>query len=247
MASRLIFRLLILIAAPVCLFGQATPFEVGERLTYLAEFGVLNAGTSTIHISDHDTLAGKPTLHLVSETSTNSFFDYLYRVRNTINFWVDPGTTTLQRLIRDIHEGSYQRRDTTIVGSEGQIYPGRGDALFADEPVFDPLGAVYHLRTRALPLGAIIHLKVYDYRRLRDVVVQVGGPTQVKVPAGEFECLILKPAPRDQRQLTKTSGLLRVWLTNDERRLPVRIEQRASFGTMVLKLTEIEHVIEGHP
>jgi hypothetical protein len=247
MVPRLTQLLLILIAGPVSLFGQSTPFAVGERLTYQAEFGVLSAGTSIIQVAGHDTLAGKPTLHLISETSTNSFFDYLYRVRNTIDFWVDAGTTTLQQLIRDIHEGNYHRRDTTTVDLNGQIHTGRGDTLSAEEPVFDPLGAVYHLRTRPLQLGDIIHLKIYDYRRLRDVVVQVDGPIQVKVPAGEFECLILKPAPRDQRQLTKTSGLLRVWLTTDERRLPIRIEQRASFGTMVLKLLEIENGLELRP
>jgi len=35
---------------------------------------------------------------------------------------------------------------------------------------------------------------------------------------------------------------LRVWLSNDEIKLPVKIEMKTNVGTMVMKLKEIKHI-----
>ena len=107
------------------------------------------------------------------------------------------------------------------------------------EPVFDPIGAIYYLRSLPLTIGDEIHLTIFDGRRLRKIAITVSGIEQIKVPAGEFECLVLKPTPLDNKRLTSADGILHLWLTDDRRRIPVRIEQKAGFGTIVLRLAEV--------
>lgn len=230
------YRLPILIVCITALWGQNHPFDTGETLIYTTGFRLFSAGTSTLEVMEHeeDTL-----LHVVSRVRTSGFFDHLYRVRDRVDLWLDPGTLELRRMQRDIHEGRYERRDTTIVDREAGLIYARRDTLTVEEPVFDPIGVIYYLRGLPLATGDEISLAIFNGRRLQRITITVRGPERIRVPAGEFECLVLKPAPLDQRRLTKVDGLLHLWLALDEKRTPVRLEQKTSFGTMVLKLAEV--------
>ncbi len=233
MSYRLLLAILFCFTAT---WGQDHPFKAGETLIYTTGFRLLSAGTSTMEIVNQE---GDSVLYIVSQVRTGNFFDYLYRTRDRIDLWLDSSTLELRHMLRDIHEGGYERRDTTNVDREAGLIYARRDTLTVDEPVFDPIGAIYYLRSLPLTIGDEIQLAIFDGRRLRKIAITVSGIEQIKVPAGEFECLVLKPTPLDNKRLTSADGILHLWLTDDRRRIPVRIEQKASFGTIVLKLAEV--------
>jgi len=228
--------LLVILAGFTAVWGQDQPFKTGETLIYATGFRLFSAGTSTMEIVAQE---GDSSLHIVSQVRTNDFFDHLYRIRDRIDLWLDSSTLELRHMRRDIHEGRYARRDTTTVNRETGFSHARDDTLTVAEPVFDPIGVIYYLRSLPLAIGDEIPLAIFDGRHLRKIAIIVGGPERIRVPAGEFECLVLKPESLDDRSLTSAADYLRVWLSADERRLPVRIEQRASFGKIVLKLAEV--------
>lgn len=229
------YRLPILIVCITALWGQNHPFDTGETLIYTTGFRLFSAGTSIMEImeQEEDSL-----LHVVFQVKTSDFFDHIYRIRDRTDLWLDPGTLELRRMQRDIHEGRFERKDTTIVDQESGLIYATQDTLTPEGPVFDPIGVIYYLRGLPLAVGDEIRLAIFDGRYLRRIAITVGGPERIRVPAGEFECLVLKPVPLDQRRLTKVEGLLHLWLANDEARTPVRLEQKTGFGTMVLKLLE---------
>lgn len=229
--------LLAIIAGFTAVWGQDQPFKTGETLIYATGFRLFSAGTSTMEIIAQE---GDSSLHIVSQVRTNDFFDHLYRIRDRIDLWLDSSTLELRHMRRDIQEGRYARRDTTTVNREAGLIYARDDTLTVAEPVFDPIGVIYYLRSLPLAIGDEIPLAIFDGRHLRKIAIIVGGPERIRVPAGEFECLVLKPVALDQRKLTGAGGILHLWLTTDQRRLPVRIEQKASFGTIVLRLVEVE-------
>ncbi|UCH63014.1 MAG: DUF3108 domain-containing protein [Fidelibacterota bacterium] len=229
--------LLVILACFSATWGQDLPFKVGETLIYTTGFRLFSAGTSTMEIvkQDEDSV-----LHIVSQVRTGDFFDHLYRIRDRIDLWLDSRTLELRHMLRDIYEGGYERRDTTYVDREAGLIYARRDTLTVAEPVFDPIGAIYYFRTLPLAIDDEVHLAIFDGRRLRKIAITVSGVELIKVPAGEFECLVLKPTPLDNKRLTSADGILHLWLTDDQRRIPVRIEQKASFGTIVLKLAEVK-------
>ena len=219
------------------LFSQTTPPYTGEILTYATGFRLFSAGTSTIEVinDEEDTL-----LHIISQVRTSGFFDHIYRVRDRIDLWLDPTTLELRRMQRDIHEGKYERKDTTVVDREAGLIFASRDTLAVDGPVYDPVGVIYYLRSLPLDTGDKIDLSIFDGRRLQNITITVTGSEQLKVPAGEFECLVLLPEAQEGERLTKVDGLLNLWLAQDSSRTPVRLEQTSSIGTMVLKLKELQ-------
>ncbi len=231
------YRLLLaFLACFTAAWSQDHPFRAGETLVYATGFRLFTAGTSTMEIVEQE---GDSVLYIVSQVRTSDFFDHLYRVRDRIDLWLDSSTLELRRMQRDIHEGGYERRDTTVVDRERGLIYARKDTLTVEWPVFDPVGIIYYLRSLPLAAGYETRLTIFDGRNLRRMAITVGGIERIKVPAGEFECLVLKPTPLDNKQLTSVGGILQLWLTADRRRIPVRIEQKAGFGTIVLKLAEV--------
>ena len=150
----------------------------------------------------------------------------------------DPATAALGRMERELNEGSYHLRDTSRIDESAQRLIFRHGSVERSEPLFDPIGAIYHFRQRKLVIGDTVTIDVFDGKHIRPFAVRISGPVTKSVPAGTFSCLALLPASLDGKKLTKSGDLLRIWLTADERRLPVQIEQRSNFGMLVLRLSE---------
>ena len=222
-----------------CLQAQL-PFRIGESLHYAAGFRLFAVGTTTMEVTRPDTTTPDAALRITSRTETAPIFDRLYRIRDRVELRLDPTNLALRRMERDIQEGRYRWRDTTSVDLLSGIIITQGDTLAAAGPIHDPIGAIYYLRSLPLTVGDTVRLSIYDGRRLRRVDISVGGEELVKVPAGEFQCLVLRLAPLDSGPLTKVDGLLHLWLATDEARTPVRLEQQTRFGTMVLNLLEAD-------
>jgi hypothetical protein len=52
---------------------------------------------------------------------------------------------------------------------------------------------------------------------------------------GKFDCLVVEPF-REGRMLFKNRGDMKVWLSDDSQRLPIKIVSKAKFGSLVMKL-----------
>ncbi len=220
------------------LWAQDHPFKVGEQLEYQAGFRLLSVGTTTMEITGVDSSGPDTTYKVLSRVRTFPIFDRLYRIDDRVDLWLDHRSLELRRVRRNINEGRYHRRDSArvdILG--GRIYTPK-DTISFEGPVLDPIGAIYYFRSLALELGDRVEITIFDGKRLRTIAVQASEITIIKVPAGELECLLLIPSPLDDRPMTKVGGFLRLWLTNDAARIPARVEQQTSFGTMVLKLVK---------
>jgi hypothetical protein len=220
------------------LFSQTDAGVIDETLIYAAGFRLFSAGESTMEASLSRSENDKDTLRISSYTETYPFFDTFYRIRDRVDLWLNPSTYEVQKIVRDIHEGRYELQETVLVDREAGFMYTRKDTLPLAGPVYDPISAIYYLRQLDLKVGDEIQLTIFDGRRLRTIKIGVRKKEILEVPAGKFECLVLKPVPLDDAKLTSVDGLLRLWLANDDFRTPIRVEQRSNIGTMVLRLIQ---------
>lgn len=222
------------------LFSQTDAGAGDETLIYAAGFRLFSAGKTTMETSLLRSEDGRDTLRISSYTETYPFFDSFYRVRDRVDLWLDPATYEVQKIVRDIHEGKYELQETVLVDREAGLMYTRKDTLPLEGPVYDPISAIYYLRELHLKIGDEIQFTIFDGRRLRTIRISVKKKEVLEVPAGRYECLILRPVPLDDAKLTSVDGLLRLWLANDEFRTPIRVEQKSNIGTMVLRLIEAD-------
>ncbi len=186
-----------------------------------------------------DTLNGQVVSKLISSTNTNSFLDNFYKVRDEIVVWMDEDDQQLLQVHKDIHEGRYKKKHYARIDTVAlQAYSGK-DTLDLPGKVYDPISVVYYLRRQDLTVGNALHFNTYDNGKIKEVFVSVEKEDRVAVPAGIFNCIVLTPASADGKKLLKNKGQMKVWLSDDEHKYPVRIEQKTNVGTMLLELEKV--------
>ena len=176
-----------------------------------------------------------------ADTMVRQFFlDAFYKVRDEIQSWLNPENLSLKKTIQKIREGSYHRDHQSIMQGDSIAVSGNKRRTIPGK-VYDPISFVYFLRNQDLSLGTSYKFFSYDQKKIRDVIVNITAEEIVRVSAGKFNCIKIEPVSGDGKPLLKNNGQMRVWLSNDSLRLPVKIEQKTNIGTIVMKLQGIKH------
>jgi len=105
-------------------------------------------------------------------------------------------------------------------------------------PVQDALSSFYMTRFQALPVGGEISFEYHASRKTAPMEVRVLGREKVKTPAGRFQCVVVEPKLK-AGGIFKNKGRLVIWLTDDERRMPVLMKSKVMIGSVKVVLQEI--------
>lgn len=199
------------------------PFQVGESLTYrvrVPRFGSIGTGTMTI--GGPEDVRGTDALVLRFDFSTRVAF---VKAVNHSESWLDPvRMATLRFHKHERHPLSTHDEVVEMFPDERrwQAADGTMGASTTDAPM-DELSFIYLLRT--LPLGPDAqHTLERHFDPARNpTTVRVLGRERLTTKAGTFETVIVEMRVKDPRRY-KGEGVLRINLTDDACRLPVRIE-----------------------
>jgi len=231
MIKKKYYQIVILLSA--CIWAN-NPNFIGEELKYAAGFRFFPAGEAILTFST-DSLNGESVYKLTTFVKTNSFLDVFYEVRDEIQSWLNPENLSLKKTIQTIREGHYHRDHQSIIKGDSIAISGK-KIINIPGRVYDPVSFVYYLRRQDLSLGNSYNFFSYDRNKIREVIVNITAKETVRVSAGIFNCLKIEPVSGNRRPLLKNNGQMRVWLSDDSLRLPVKIEQKTNIGTMVMKL-----------
>ena len=88
-----------------------TAFKSEERITYVVYYTVvglyINAGTA-VFSTRLDKINGQPVYHVVGTGTTHPSYDWVYRVRDRYESYIDTATLQPLRFIRNVDEGGYK-------------------------------------------------------------------------------------------------------------------------------------------
>ena len=90
-----------------------------------------------------------------------------------------------------------------------------------------------------LNIGNRYNFLSYGESSMKKVIIDITKKEKISVPAGTFNCYKIEPVSGDGRPLLKNNGVMRVWLSDDSLRIPIKIEQNTNIGTMVMKLKKL--------
>jgi hypothetical protein len=214
------------------------PIRAGESFKFSVRYGVIHAGDAYLEVPEVRQWRGRPVYLLVARTESNKFFSTFYRVRNRIESYWDTTGRTARRFHENRREGGYRSQNEIIFDYE------RGEAVYQDGQVYpipphcqDALSSVYFARTQALPLGGSVVFDYHASRKSQPMEVKVLGRQRVETPAGTFNCVVIEPILK-AGGIFKNQGRLVIWLTDDDRRIPVMMKSKVTIGSISVVLTE---------
>ena len=220
------------------------PFEVGERLEYDLKWGFFPVGSAVMEVLLEDSRDMNGPKIIRFSVRTNSFADTFYKVRTQISSTIDPLFTRALRYEKSQHEGSTKREivvDFDYDRGEARYLQNDSSPLVTaiPGPVFDPLSIAYFFRLHPLQPGGETHLPTCDGKRFLKVIVRAGEREKIKLPMGKVFAIGTTPAMENLGGVFNKSpkGMLQVWYSDDERRVPVRVSSKVIVGSFTATLT----------
>lgn len=205
--------------------ARALPFAPGEELHFRGSSPRLGSfGRATMKVEDGQDIRGQQTYELS--------FDFdgrvgIFGVHDRTRSWVTQRTMSSLRYQKDERSPITSRHQAVeIVPEEHRWQDAGGEhgTLPTDQPQ-DELSFLYLLRT--LPLADTATVRVdrhYDAAR-NPVTVKVLGRGKLTVPAGRFDAVQVEMRVKDPaRYRGQQTGVIRIWMTDDARRIPLSIE-----------------------
>jgi hypothetical protein len=222
--------------SPLARTEQSRPFAVGEQLTYNAKVNFLHVGTGTMSVVGLDTVRGHTTFHTKFDVHGRMLF---YSVNDHYESWFDTTTMASLRYKQQIDEGTYERERTYEMYPERQTFSENGKP---EEPgvslPLDDGSFIYFVRTLTLDLGGSYEFNRYFKPDRNPVRLTVLRKERIKVPAGEFDAIVVRPAIKS-KGIFSENGNAEIWFSDDSLRLMLRMKSGLPFGTLQLELKDI--------
>jgi hypothetical protein len=222
------------------------PFAPGETLTFDVSWSsYITAGTATMKVVEKKPSYGSVAYYIVAEGQPGALLSRLYELYYKADTLLDAYSLLPQRGSVFSREGKRQRMKTTMFdrGTNMATYTLETRTVVKKQlraPAYaqDPLGAVYVLRALSLKSGDRFNVPICDGGKTYTVSVAVSAPETVKTDAGEIRAWKITPAlPKEQ---SGTARRLTLWLSDDARRLPVKMQAQLAVGTFDLTLRNVQ-------
>jgi len=222
-------------AAP-CAAEQSYPFALGERADYQVKLGALSVGSGSMHLAAAEQISGHRTLRARFKISGGIPFA---RVDDTLESWIDACGLFSRRFHQDTKEVNYKRNRTYDFDPERRtsrrLDNGETTPLPTDRPL-DDVSFLYFARTLPLKVGETYELNRYFQQSGNPVVLKVLRKETVKVPAGTFNTIVVRPIIQT-KGLFGQGGEAEVYFSDDARRIPVMLRSKVPLvGSLSLHL-----------
>lgn len=148
------------------------------------------------------------------------------------------------------HEGRYRSNKETVFDTKNNkvIYFNhlKGEKYEHQIPdnqeFWDIISGFYYFRTFPLDIGKSISINIFDSNKFYSAEVKVIGKEKIKILDNwASDTFIIKPILLSEG-LFKRKGDIKIWLTDDENKIPVKVETSISIGKIVAKIRSIETI-----
>jgi hypothetical protein len=241
---------------------ESAPLPATERLTYRVEWNPprylfllppMEVGEATLSLVGETRYNDKKALKIVFTARSSGTLVRLFGIKidDYFEFTTDPETFCTYCVTKKIREGRRMRDIDLVYHPESRQLHMREvdvstlvprvlrDKDYEEIPpcVRDLFSALYSFRRTDLTAGTSRRVLVGDDEHIKEVEVRVKKSERVATPAGDFMAWRVDTVAIFGG-LFKSGGQFRMWLSADDRKIPVKFEAKASIGKVVGSLRE---------
>jgi hypothetical protein len=222
----------------------------GEVLEYRVHYGFVNAGEGTVEVSPTlYKVNGRPCYRVNVFGKTVWPFESVLRIRDTWRSFIDTSALIPQRFYVNIQEGRYRKEETVFFDHESMKV--RSEEVNNETKEFPIPKNIQDL------VSGYFFLRTVDFNRLRkedtvkinaffddeffDFKVKYRGKGEVDTKFGKIKCIKLTPV-MPPNKLFDGDNSIRVWISDDKNKIPVKIEADMFVGAVELDLKKFKNL-----
>ena len=212
-------------------------FSSGERITLKVFYNVVglyvDAGTATFS-AQLENYNGKPVYHAVGEGWSNSSYDWIFKVRDRYETYMDTATLKPYRFIRNVHEGNYKKYENASFNHEAKSVVTTTGVFKTPDCVQDIISAVYYARNidfSQYKPNDKININVFLDDEIHSIYIRYIGKETIKTRYGKFRAIKFRPF-LIKGTVFEGGEKMTVWVSDDANHLPLRIESPIVVGNI---------------
>ena len=223
------------------------PFDGGERAVYKASWNGVPVATADISTSSQ-IIDGKKFYSVRVEAKTSAALDLIWKMRDTITSTIEAKALAPTRFTFS------QRENRKIIDTEARFdrtskkwFVHRDERRrvkkyeFAEPPnTLDPITAVYLARSQDFKVGDHLYFNIFGgrYRYLLDLEVE--RREKIQIASGSVDAFKIVPRIKNLMKKGYAERLndASVWISADERRIPVMLSSRIFVGSVYIERIE---------
>ncbi len=221
-------------------FAEADP-SVNKKYHYNLYWSGIKAGEAVLEY-----LETPEGLAIRTHAISSKFLSIFYKVddRSETILYPDgyPKSSTL-----NISEGRHRKHKVTIFAKKTEETPQKiffHDVLKdekaeyeLDKPAYDPLSGFYAITKLPIQIGKTEYIKIFDSKKIFDAEINVLKKENIRVPAGKFDTIVVNPILKTEGLFLR-KGKMHIWLTDDDRKVPIMFKSKVKIGSFVAKLVK---------
>ena len=224
---------------------RPVPFAAGEKLTFDVSWSsYVTAGSATMTVLEKKASYNSVAYYIVAQGQPGALLSKLYDLFYKADTLLDVYSLLPQRGSVFSKEGKRQRMKITMFDHRANTanYEVQTRTIVKKDlriPAYsqDPLGAIYVLRALALKAGDRFSVPICDAGETYKVDVAVAAPEVVRSGIGDVRAW--KITPTLAKEQSTGARRLTLWISDDARRLPVKMQAQLAVGTFDLTLRSV--------
>jgi hypothetical protein len=228
------------------------PYRVGEKVTLEASYFGVVAGDMTLEVGPFVEVNKRKSYRFVGTAISSPVFAMFYSIDDWFETFLDFETLTPFSYALHVKETKQLRETRSIFNWD------TGQASFWDKkintkgeveekkaqwelPAFSQnvFSIAYYLRAFTLKPGKKLAIRLAHEKDNMIVTAEVLRREKILLPAGEFNTVVIKPKI-ELNGVFKPVGDIFIWLTDDDRKLIVKIESKIKIGKIMAIAKSIE-------
>ena len=215
-------------------------FQTGEWFKFRVHYGIINAGYATLEVQD-GVINNKKVYHVIGKGYSTGMSRFFFKVDDLYESYFDKVTGNPYKYVRKIDEGGYTKNQ------EGFFNPASDRVLVKDfdnktEKTFvipnntqDIVSTFYYLRNYPtidkLKVGESVAIDMFFDDETTKFKLKFIGRADIETKFGVIPTMIFRPLVQSGR-VFKEKEALTVWISDDDNKIPVRIQANLAVGSI---------------
>ena len=226
-------------------FSQTNlPYNVGEYAAYKISFGAINVGYAELEVKEIISINNKLSFHIIGKGRTAPFFDWVFKVRDVYETFID--TSSLLPLVfnRQVREGRHEINQQYNFNHNKENVVTQDSIFNITFQTQDMLSAFFYARTfkkDSVLSGGSFYIPIFmdDENYLLEIKYLKNEIIDTKW--GKIDCMVFKPKMQEGR-IFEDGEEMKIWISDDENHLLLRVETKIWTGLIKAVLQEYKHV-----
>jgi hypothetical protein len=217
-------------------------FPIPERLEFELSYSGITAGHAVQEVRREE-----KEIHIISTARSADWLHIFFPVDDRIESFLTAGTPPLYlgspRLYQERknegrtktdREARFDRQNLKVTTVDRRNREEKTHTI--TKRTYDTLSSFFYFRTIPLQVGTSYFIDIYDCNRLWNTEVKVLRREELVTSLGRFQTIVIQPLLKSEGIFARTGDMF-IWLTDDDRRIPVQMKSKVVVGSITATLT----------